>query len=151
MRGQLLEQMAGSHHDQEEQEEVEALRAMQRENAEWKEVLEQIYAEFQVPKKTFEYCYLYVVHGVFCINDVIRIRRQMLGITPSKLCDGICSVKTLRRLERRETTPQHAIVEPLFARLGLSGELTRTELVTDDPEAKRLMEKMCFSVGKRVG
>lgn len=63
MRGQLLEQMAGSHHGQEEQEEVEALRAMQRENAEWKEVLEQIYAEFQVPKETFEYCYLYVITG----------------------------------------------------------------------------------------
>lgn len=74
----------------------------------------------------------------------------MLGITPGELYDGICSVKTLRRLERRETTPQRAIVEPLFARLGLSGELTQTELVTDDPEAKRLMEKMCFSVGKRV-
>ena len=142
MRGQLLEQMAGSHHGQEVQEDSDALRAIHRENAEWKAVLEQIYAEFQVPKETFEYCYLYVMQGVSCINDVIRIRRQMLGIKPGKLCNGICDTKTLRRLERRETIPQRAIVEPLFARLGLSEEFTRTELVTDDPEAKRLMEKM---------
>lgn len=142
MRGRLLEQMAGSYSQQGEQEEANALYAIHRENAEWKAVLEQIYAEFQVPKETFEYCYLYVMQGVSCINDVIRIRRQMLGITPGELCDGICDVKTLRRLERRETIPQRAIVERLFARLGLSGEFTRTELITDDPEPKRLMEKI---------
>lgn len=146
MRGQLLEQMAESHLRQGEQEEADALRAMHRENTEWKAVLEQIYAESQVPKETFEYCYLYVMQGVSCINDVIRIRRQMLGIMPGELCDGICSVKTLRRLERRETIPQRAIVERLFARLGLSGELTRTELVTDDPEARKLMEKIRGSI-----
>lgn len=146
MREQLLEKMQESCQHPEEQAEVEALRATCRENAEWKMVLEQIYAEFQVPKETFEYCYLYVMQGVYCINDVIRIRRQMLGITPGELCDGICDVKTLRRLERRATIPQRVIVERLFARLGLSGELTRTELVTDDQEAKRLMEKLRGSI-----
>lgn len=146
MRERLLEKMQESCQHPEEQAEVEALRATCRENAEWKMVLEQIYAEFKVPKETFEYCYLYVMHGVYCINDVIRIRRQMLGITPGELCDGICDVKTLRRLERRETIPQRVIVERLFSRLGLSGELTRTELVTDDQEAMRLMEKIRGSI-----
>lgn len=149
MRGRLLEQMAESHHRQGEQAEVDALRAMRRENEEWKAALEQIYAEFQVPRETFEYCYLYVMQGVSCINDVIRIRRQMLGITPDELCVGICDVKTLRRLERRKTVPQRAIAERLFARLGLSGEFTRTELVTDDPEARRLMEQMRRRINDR--
>lgn len=142
MRGRLLEQMTGCHLRRGKQKQAEALRTALRENAEMKTVLERLYAEFQVPRETFEYCYLYVMHGVSCMNDVIRIRRQMLGITPRALCDGICDVKTLRRLERRETMPQRAIVERLFLRLGLSGEFTRTELVTDDPEARRLMENL---------
>ncbi len=142
MRGQLLKQMAERYRHQGEPKAADTMRAMHRENTGWKTVLEQIYAEFQVPKKTFEYCYLYVMQGVSCINDVIKIRRQMLGITPGELCNGICDVRTLRRMEHRSTMPQRAIVERLFARLGLSGEFTRTELVTDDPEAKRSMEKM---------
>lgn len=149
MRGQLLERMTECHHRQGESEEVDALRAMRRENTEIKAVLERLYAEFQVPHETFEYCYLYVMHGVSCMNDVIRIRRQMLGIPPGALCDGICDIKTLRRLERHETMPQRAIVERLFMRLGLSGEFTRTELITDDPEARRLMEKMRRQINSR--
>lgn len=142
MREQLLEQMMEGYEYQGEQEKADGLGAMYQENAEWKGMLEQIYKEFQVPKETFEYCYLYVMKGVACINDVIRIRRRMLGMKPGELCDGICDSKTLRRLERRQTVPRSAIVERLFDRLGLSGELTRTELVTDDPEARKLMEKM---------
>ncbi|MCM1119682.1 MAG: helix-turn-helix domain-containing protein [bacterium] len=141
MRELLLEQMAADYRRQGEPKKADALRTMQQENTEWKAVLEQLYAEYQVPQETLEYCYLYVVHGVSCINDVIRIRRQMLGLTPAELCDGVCDIRTLRRLERRETMPQRAIVEQLFARLGLFGELTRTELITDDPEARRLMEQ----------
>lgn len=149
MRGHLLEQMTGSYCQQGKSEKADGLRAMQRENEDWKAVLEQLYREYQVPKETFEYCYLYVIHGVYCINDVIRIRRMMLGMTPGELCEGICDVKTLRRLERRTTIPQRAIVKELFARLGLSGELTRTELITDDPEAKELMEQMRGLVNKK--
>lgn len=142
IRELILERMMECYGSQGEQEKADTLGAMYRENAEWKSVLEQIYEEFRVPEKTFDYCYLYVMKGVSCINDVIRIRRQMLGMKPGELCDGICDRKTLRRLERRETIPQKAIVESLFERLGLSGALTRTELITDEPEVRRLMEEM---------
>lgn len=142
MRVQLLEQLAEWFKSSGEPEKADSLGVFYQENIEWKEMLEQIYGEYQVPKETFEYCYLYVMKGVYCINDVIRIRRLMLGMKLGELCDGICDRKTLRRLERRETMPQKAIVERLFERLGLSGELTRTELITDDPDARRLMEQM---------
>ena len=58
------------------------------------------------------------------------------------------SVKTLRRLESCRTVPQRAIVKRLFERLGLSGELTRTELVTDSSEAHKLMEQLRESCNK---
>lgn len=121
---------------------TETLKMLFRENQKWKEVLEKIYRDFQVPKETHTYCFLYVEKGVSCINDVIRIRRQMLGMSPKELCEGICHVKTLRRLENHKTSPQRAIVRELFERLGLPGELIRTELVTKSPEARRLMERL---------
>ncbi len=108
----------------------------------WKRVLETIYAEFQMPKATVSYCYLYTEKGVSCINDVVRIRRRMLGMSRKALCDGICDEKTLRRLERKETSPQRAVTLALFERLGLPDTLIHTELVTASPQARRLMAKL---------
>ena len=108
----------------------------------WRLVLEKVYGEFHMPKETFEYCYLYVFKGVSCINDVIRIRREMFGMSQKELCKGICDVRTLRRLENYKTSTHRVIVCELFEKLGLSGELTRTELATSSQEAKELMEKI---------
>ncbi len=119
-----------------------AFHHLRQENIQWKQVLESIYAEFGVPKETFDYCYLYVAKGVNCINDVIRIRSEMFGIKGEALCEGVCSIKTLRRIKKCTTVPQREIVEELFAKLGLSGELVRTELVTGKPEARELMERL---------
>lgn len=112
------------------------------ENAGWKRALEDVYADYGIQKETFHYCYLYLEKGVSCISDVIRIRRRMLGIKAEELCQGICDIKTLRRLENRKRATQRAIVVQLFERLGLSGEMTRTELVTDSPEARQMMKQL---------
>lgn len=125
---------------------VPQLEQLQKENTEWKSILEKLYEEYGVPRETFHDCYLYVVKYVQCINDVIRIRRRMLGICPKELCDGICDVKTLRRLERRQTVPQRAIVVQLLNRLGLSGEHRRTEIVTEKPEVNQMVRKLRNSV-----
>ena len=66
----------------------------------------------------------------------------MLDIKGEELCEGVCSIKTLRRVKKRTTVPQREIVEALFAKLGLSGELVKTELVTGIPKARELMEKL---------
>ncbi len=120
----------------------EDFAAVYLENAGWKKTLESVYADYGVRKETFHYSYLYLEKGVSCISEVIRIRRRMLGIRAEALCEGICDIKTLRRLENRKRATQRAIVEELFERLGLSGEMTRTELVTDSPEARRMMEML---------
>ncbi|HBA46507.1 MAG TPA: hypothetical protein DCZ91_01620 [Lachnospiraceae bacterium] len=112
------------------------------ENAGWKKALEDIYADYRIQKETFHYCYLYLEKGVSCISDVVRTRRRMLGIKAEELCRGICDIKTLRRLENRKRATQRAIVEQLFERLGLPGEMIRTELVTESPEVRQMMEKL---------
>lgn len=149
MREQLLGRMAEDFIQRGEYAKAETLKPILRENAEWKDALESVYEEFGVRKETFSYCYLYVEKGVVCINDIVRIRRRMLGIDRQTLCEGFCDVKTLERLENKKTVPQNAIVEGLFDRLGLPRERWRTELVTEKPEARELMTELRKCINDR--
>lgn len=101
----------------------------------WREILEELYLEYGVSIAMYEFCYLYVESENYCIGDVIRIRRKMLGLSQEKLSEGICDSRTVSRLERHIRKPQKEIVQKLFDRLNLSTELCRTELVTDSQEA----------------
>lgn len=149
MRGQFLARMTERLLLAGEQKKAEALEPMRRDTELWKENLESVYAEYGVPKETGSYGYLYVEKGVSCTNDVIRIRREMLGMSQKELCEGICELKSLRKLENRLVEPHRDRVRDLFERLGLPRELTRTEIVTEEPEARRLMEELRECINDR--
>ncbi|MDE7477860.1 MAG: helix-turn-helix transcriptional regulator, partial [Lachnospiraceae bacterium] len=91
-------------------------------------------------------CYLYQQKEAYCISDVIRRRREMLGYTKKKLCEGICSEKTIGRLEAKTTKPQIKVVRELFKRLNLSGEYQRWQIVTDDVRAFSLYDEILRSI-----
>lgn len=112
-------------------------------------VLDDIYARSKVRKDTFEYCYIYVDRDVYCIEDVIRIRRKMLKMSMGNLCRDICSERTISRLERKLMKPQAAQIHKLFERLGLSCEFSRTELTTSDINAQEILRqiRMCMNNG----
>lgn len=135
-----LEKLSGSGRNRREGE--NAFLRLRQENARWKQVLEDVYAQFGVPKETVDDCYLYRTKGISCTNDVIRIRSRMLGIGSRELCEGVCDIRTLYRIRKGEVTPQRWVAERLFEKLGLPGELVRTELVTGVPEARELMERL---------
>jgi len=128
---------------------ADAILKLSQENAEWLQKLEKLYASHNVPKETFTDCYLYVVKGVYCINDVIRIRRKMLGLSRKELCAGICDEKTLGRLERKQAKTHWGIVAELLSRLRLPIEYTRTELITSSQEARELMVELRICFGEK--
>ena len=138
----LVHKMAEEMESQGQQRKAQALKELHHEKEVWKHALENVYAEKGVPKETIEDCYLYVVKGVACLNDVIRVRRQMFGMEPKELCAGICDIRTLRRLEQRKSKVQWEIAKRLLERLGLPGEYTRIELVTGNIEVYRDMRKL---------
>lgn len=113
----------------------ETMQLRCRECNDWKQTLEELFEEYQITLPMYEYCYLYVESENYCIDDVIRIRRKMMGMSQETLSQGICDSRTVSRLERHLRKPQKEIVQQLFERLNLSTELCRTELVTDNPEA----------------
>lgn len=127
------------------------LEGQMAEYGEWRETLEAVYGEFGVPRETRDFCWLYVEKEVYCVNDIIRIRREMLGITRQQLCGNgvLCSEKTLRRLEEGGKKIQKKILMELMDRLNLSAEYCQAELVTSDPEAIALMKKARYCIRSR--
>lgn len=108
-------------------------------------VLGEIYKRCGVREDTFEYSHIYVDREVYCIEDIIRIRRKMLNMSMYKLGDGICSERTISRIERKRTRPQCSNIHKLFEKLGLSGELSQSELISSNVQAQELLEK--FRIG----
>ena len=52
------------------------------------------------------------------LGGYIKQRRKDLGLTQGQLCEGICDVATISRMERGEQTPRHSTVTALLERLG---------------------------------
>lgn len=73
----------------------------------------------------------------------------MLGLTKKKLCEGICSEKTIGRLEAGRTKPQMEIVKQLFERLNLSGEYQRWQIVTKDVRAFAVVDEVIRCANNR--
>lgn len=111
---------------------------------EWVAALRAVYGEFSVPLETRNSGWLYEEKEVYCLNETIRIRRKMLGLSRKQLGKNgsLCSEKTLKRLEEDGKKVQNEIIRGLMKGMGLSVELCRTELVTGEPEVSALMSKL---------
>ena len=125
-------------------EKIEELRSSLREKKEWRDVIRELYIEYDISPYMENFCYLYWEMETYCIGDVIRIRRQMFGMTKEQLCEGICSVKTLTRIEHKKVKTQMPIVRELFGRLGLCAEYIRARVISSDYEVLRLAEELVW-------
>lgn len=121
--------------------EVEELQTLARISKEWEKMFKDLYKRYDVNPYMENFCYLYWETESYCINDVIRIRRKMLGLTQAELVDGICDVKTLRRTERKKRNAQMCEVREMFKRLGLCPEYVRANVVTSDAEVMKVHEQ----------
>lgn len=127
-------------------EEVEKLQADLHEKKEWRDVIMGLYTEHEVCPYMEHFCHLYWEMESYCIGDVIRIRRQMFGMTKEELCEGICSVKTLTRIEHKKVKTQMLIVRELFERLGLCAEYIRARVITSEYSLLKLAGELVWYV-----
>jgi len=123
-------------------DEIEKIQADLQEKKEWRDVIIELYTEHEVSPYMEHFCHLYWEMESYCIGDVIRIRRQMFGMTKEELCEGICSVKTLTRIEHKKVKTQMPIVRELFERLGLCAEYIRARVITSDYRVLKLAEEV---------
>lgn len=110
--------------------------------ADWLDALDFVHNLCETHRRMESSCYLYQQKEAYCISDVIRRRREMLGLTKKKLCEGVCSEKTIGRLEANKTKPQLAVVRRLFEKMNLSGEYQRLQVATDDVRAFTIIDEI---------
>lgn len=65
---------------------------------------------------------IYTEERVYNVNEVIRQRRELMGMTQEELAEGICDVTTISRLENKKQTLSDKIRIPLLQKLHLSGD-----------------------------
>lgn len=112
-------------------------------------VIKNLYAEYEVPAYMQDCTYFYQQKWIFSMKDVLRIRREMLGLTQEQLCEGICSAKSLRRAEKGQTDMQRETLKKVLNRLGLSGQMQWSRLITSDREAIRMAEELADYINDR--
>lgn len=81
------------------------------------DVIEYLEQKYDVNIAMWQNGYIYRDSQVSCIADVIRSRRKMFIITRSELSDGICSERTLERIEAKHSKPQQYVMKALFDKL----------------------------------
>ena len=72
--------------------------------------------------------------NVYCVNQVIRDRRKLLGISQADLADDICDVTTISRIENRNSSIHKQKRRLLLQRVNMSGERYDYEIITDSYE-----------------
>lgn len=112
-------------------------------------VIKNLYAEYEVPAYIQDCTYFYQQKWIFSMKDVLRTRREMFGLTQEQLCEGICSVKSLRRAEKGQTDMQRETLKKLLNRLGLSGQMQWSRLITSDREVIRMAEELADYINDR--
>ncbi len=130
-------------------EETRRLRPMMAQVQEWRRVLSEVFEGSKVSEKMESGSYLYWQMQNYCIGDVVRKRRKLLGISAKSLCRGICSEKTLRRLENNRNGTHMEIVGELLERLGLAPEYQRKKIITNRYEAMVLYNKVTYAVNNQ--
>lgn len=126
------------------QQEAAAYQTALKESAELEKLLKALYAEYDVPVYMQDCTYLYRQRWVYAIGDVLRIRRTVLGMTQEELCDGICSVKSLRRAEQKKMNMQREPLGEILRRLGLSKEVQKTNIVKNDRKVLELRSEIIY-------
>ena len=112
-------------------------------------VIKNLYAEYEVPAYMQDCTYFYQQKWIFSMKDVLRTRREMFGLTQEQLCEGICSVKSLRRAEKGQTDMQRETLKKLLNRLGLSGQMQWSRLITSDRKVIRMAEELAGYINDR--
>lgn len=112
-------------------------------------VIKKLYAEYEVPAYMQDCTCFYQQKWIFSMKDVLRTRREMFGLTQEQLCEGICSVKSLRRAEKGQTDMQRETLKKLLNRLGLSGQMQWSRLITSDREVIRMAEELADYINDR--
>ena len=86
--------------------------------------------------------YMYFEPNVYRMEKVVADRRRLLGITQNQLAEGICTAKTIRRLEQGHCRPHGYNLYEILNGLELYSDFVMDEIVSYDAGDMELLEKV---------
>ncbi len=107
----------------------------------WLEIFSGLYRQFDIDSDMRYSCYIYMDSTVYSIPKVIRSRRKLFGWSQKKLAEGICTERTLIRIENEKNAPQQHDVRFLFDRLNMLADYRRGNVITDKFSVLMLYDK----------
>ena len=129
-----------------DEEESNKLDKLYHRSEQWATLFHELYTENELPVYMENFTYLYTETECNNISDVIRARRDMMGLTREKMVGYACVERTLARIEKKKTNPTMAVVRELFDRMGLCAEYKRARVITSDVEALQLSCKLIVEI-----
>lgn len=108
--------------------------------------LVKLYKEYNVAPYMYDDCYLYRESGIYCVNDVVKTRRIMMGLTQDELCEDDVASTTLWRLENEQKSTFTSTVVKFFDKLNLFPSYINTGIVTDNKQAIEMYEEIRYAM-----
>lgn len=118
------------------------LKELLNDSKEWAELFCELDTENNLPIYMDNFTYLYTETECNNVSDVIRARREMMGLTRAKFCNNICDERTVMRIENEKGNPSMSVVRAIFDRIGLCAEYKRAGFITSNVEAFYLAERL---------
>lgn len=103
--------------------------------------LEKVFDILDISYKKIHICYLYEDENCQNIANIVRNRRLLNKYTQIELSDGICSTKTLRRIEQGTVDAQDSVIKPLLKKLCLPEGYQFGEIITSNRNILALARK----------
>lgn len=91
--------------------------------------------------------YMYFEPNVYRMEKAVADRRRLLGITQNQLAEGICTAKTIRRLEQGHCRPHGYNLYEILNRLELYSDFVMDEIVSYNAGDMELLEKVYDAIG----
>lgn len=92
--------------------------------------------------------YMYFEHNVYRLENVVLERRKLFGMSQEKLADGICTAKTIRRLELGQCKPHGYNLYEILDKLELYSDFVMEEIVSFRLEDIKNLEKLYNAISK---
>lgn len=73
------------------------------------------------------------------VGDMIRLTRQAIGMSQEELCDNICSVQTLSRIENGKVKVKKKVYQQLMEKMGRDGTKNYSVLSTENFDVLDMM------------
>ncbi|MED5015238.1 helix-turn-helix transcriptional regulator [Geobacillus stearothermophilus] len=84
------------------------------------------------------------------IGQIIKIKRKELGLTQSEVCEGICSVTHLSKIENNTTNVADDVIQLICKRLNINIEEEKKRIENIELILNKFYEAMIFGKEEMV-